>query len=44
MCINSDLEVLDRQGWSLNMLTFKALFVDHDKLGYLFHCLKNKTT
>ena len=43
MCRDAGIEVMDRQGWILNPVSFKASFTNYEKLGYLFHCLKNKT-
>lgn len=42
MCQDNGLEVMDRQGWVLNPVNFKASFTDYEKIGYLFHCLKSK--
>ena len=40
MCTDNGLEVMDQQGWMLDIFRFKTFLTSYDRIGYLVHCLK----
>lgn len=41
MCRDSNLDIKDTKGWFLDIMNFKALEVDNNRIGYMCHCIKD---